>query len=384
MSEYIDLTCEEEYEFSDMEGITEEDLLAIDVCEVQRQAELFNDFPKCHISQGPRDIVGRALERAMREGEGEEIEIVTPTKDNLGISVEESAKEVENVEKFVAKKSAPDSEDRCIQITVKAMGYEVKEEVMEMDSLDDSGFVDDMGRADTEVGSSDSNGANGLKDKTGKKQDNAIMDNGCEDGTNGSDDFRSAKEIGVQQQQQQQQKRAESGLKFNFDKIVIPFASTKGMTEENMSISSQITKAVVEVSSLKSSEGGNIFKNGESGFIKHDFPMVDSEKLRGPDPSPIDIDSGAFISIREVAIPGKKTMRTVPFGVGIISLILVDFVDGKWKVPSIREWEDMVNTMEEKVIREYSSLRYIMAQTVRWKGCGSFGLRGDDVELLEA
>ena len=380
MAEFIDLTCEEEYDFSDMEGITEDDLAAINVIEVQRQAELLQDFPKCRISPEPRDIVGRALERAMSDDI--EIEIVTPTKESEGVSVEESTKEVENAGRFVAKKSLP--EDKVIQISVKSMGFEVKNEVVEEDNLNDSGFGEVSNQDGDDLGS-----------KVGEEvpqdqQEKMDMDDGAGNGSsNLSDGFRSAGEEQQRQQRREDQQEgnrrgAGSSMKFSFEKVVIPFASTKGMTEENMSISSQITKAVVEVSSVKSFDDGNIFKNGEGGFIKHDFPMVDAEKLRGPDPSPIDIDSGDFISVREVAIPGRKTMRTVPFGVGIVSFILVDFVDGKWKVPSINDWEEMVNTIEEKVIREYSSLRYVMAQTRRWKGCGSFGLRGEDVNLLEA
>ena len=360
MSEFIDLTCPDEFEFSDMEDLTEEDLAAIDVIEVQRQAQLINDFPNCRISSPderntPKDIVRRALEKAL-SSEGE-VEMVVPSNGIGVVSAEESsgAGRSDSSNPTAKKSSAAavgdgeGSDETEIRITVKASGvFKTEPPDVDGDGKDPMNHGDDM---DTEDSAKNTSFDSGF----GEEQ--------------------------RQQQQQQYSQRRSTMPKFSFQGITIPSIEELNRNV-NLSVASQISKAIMESSSAQV-DPNSIFKNGEGGFVRHDFPSAIADELRGPDPSPLDIPEGSFISVRELAIPENQSMRTIPVGVGLVPMILVEFVNGRWKAPELSTWEEAVNVLEMKIIREYPALKFVMAQAKRWRGCGSFSLRSDNVALLE-
>ena len=150
-----------------------------------------------------------------------------------------------------------------------------------------------------------------------------------------------------------------------------------------LSIASQITKSVAAVANLvEESSTGTFTKNGESGFVKHDYPEAAAEVLMGPDPVPVDVPGEkSFTSVRELAIPGQTTMRTVPSGV--IPFVLVEYVSGRWNVASIDTWISVVNEIEARVLRYKKLLRSVLKSAGKWRGCGSIYLRDDDLQLLE-
>ena len=95
-------------------------------------------------------------------------------------------------------------------------------------------------------------------------------------------------------------------------------AATGKQGLEKLSIASQVTRSVLNIANTEEEgDSGCCIKNGESGFIKHDFPEAEaeSEVLRGSDPVPEDVPGlKMFSSVRELAIPGQTTMYTVPAG----------------------------------------------------------------------
>ena len=361
MSEFIDLTCPDEFEFSDMEDLTEEDLVAIDVMEVQRQAQLLNDFPKCRISPpeergSAKDIVRRALEKAL-SGEGE-VEMAIPSNGSGVVSAEESSLRDGATSGVVARRSSAATVgdgDEDISITVKSAG------TFKTEPRDE-----EYRQEEEQCGSMDGDGDNEDNMDVESQHENKSPDSG----------------LGDEQQQQQQHQNRSNMPKFSFQGVTVPSIQDLNPSG-NLSVASQISKAIMDSSANNQEDGESIIKNGEGGFIRHDFPSAVADDLRGPDPTPIDIPEGSFISVRELAIPENRSMRTVPAGVGIIPMILVEFVGGKWRAPPIKVWEEAVNVIEMKIMRDYPALKFVMAQAGRWRGCGSFGLRCEDVLLLE-
>ena len=105
---------------------------------------------------------------------------------------------------------------------------------------------------------------------------------------------------------------------------------------EKLSIASQITRSVLAGANVED-EDGNFVKNGEAGFIKHEFPLPSADLLRAPDPVPSDLPGDAeFVSVRELALPGQSTRRTVP--AGLVSFVLVEHAAGHWRACSIEKW----------------------------------------------
>ena len=152
---------------------------------------------------------------------------------------------------------------------------------------------------------------------------------------------------------------------------------------EKLSIAAQITKSVVLIVNSEVNENGTFSKNGEAGFVKHDFPAATVEVLRGPDPSPSDIPGGegSFISVRELAIPGQTTRRTVP--AGLVPFVLVEYDAGRWNAISLDKWKIVVNEIEVHVHLKHKELKFVLRHARKWRGCRTITLCGMDGKLLE-
>ena len=152
---------------------------------------------------------------------------------------------------------------------------------------------------------------------------------------------------------------------------------------EALSIAAQITQSVAQATGLREEiASGTFVKNGESGFVKHNYPEAWAEELKGPDPVPADVPGQEdFSSVRELALPGQTTMRTVP--AGSIAFVLVEFDAGRWNIVSIEKWEEIINEIEMRVLQFHKELKFVVRGTSRWRGCGSITLDGNDLSLLE-
>ena len=167
---------------------------------------------------------------------------------------------------------------------------------------------------------------------------------------------------------------------------VVPVSTSMKTTRpilEKLSIAAQITKSVIAIANSDVDETGTFSKNGEEGFIKHDFPVATAEVLRGPDPAPSDIPGGeaSFISVRELAIPGQTTRRTVP--AGLVPFVVVEYEAGRWSAISIEKWKVVVNQIEVHVQLKHKELRFVLRHARKWRGCGTISLCGLNSKSLE-
>ena len=361
MTEYIDLTCNEsweEFEFPEIDGLTNEDLANIDVDGLGGRQESSQHSESIPITgdllEGVlRDTLSQAeiyrLERRDIKPDGgngwsiEDIE-VDREQDGRPIPVEITAQAGNNSVMFVAKKSAPPR------------------------NLIDSG-------------------KNEKSNEQGRGVEKPSINNEHESSDShqrGSIPSQSQPAQQTRQQQQQQAGRNEEEVTNNqrlrFPPVVI---NQKIARKEVLSIASQITQSVVDrEAGVNSGQDGSTTKNGEDGFIQHGFPSVSSDTLRGPDPAPDEIsDQDDFISVRELALPENMARRTVANG--IVQFVLVEFKGGRWCAASISRWEEITNALEVKIHQQHFHLRFVMQQSKRWRGCGSYGLNGMELQLLE-
>lgn len=137
---------------------------------------------------------------------------------------------------------------------------------------------------------------------------------------------------------------------------------------EALSIAAQITQSVAKVTGLREeTTSGSFIKNGESGFVKHNYPEAWAEELKGPDPVPSDVPGQEdFTSVHKLALPGQTTMRTVP--AGSVAFVLVEFDAGRWNIASIEKWEEVINEVEMRVLQFHKDLKFVVRGTSRLEG----------------
>ena len=145
--------------------------------------------------------------------------------------------------------------------------------------------------------------------------------------------------------------------------------------------SSMITSAVESASSsTKKDDNGNFFKNGECGFVAHDFSheVSDIHEHDRSDPSPSsDVD---FISVVELARTGTK--RTVPYAESV-SFIMVAMKDEGWIVPPQFIFHSAINSLEGFIMESRPHLKSTLAWADEWRNAGLISLRTDKLEDLE-
>ena len=368
--------------FPEVDGLTDEILADLDVLEIGRRENVFNDFPKVRISspapEQADDILQHAIRNALSEQEILSLQGGThATKGSDGfpqpIPVEVSSQSNDQGD-FVAKKSSP----------LDARKLNGEGVLLIQDDPDDPSSDEpkamDQDKIDEYVKSAVSSITRGKK--KGKLTKNSQHAGKVYPLRSGE----------VQQDQPPSQASSAGDIvisngkkkfvppKFSFDPVKVKEKLTRNQPP---SIATQITRAVVERDEQRSSvsTGNSYFKNGETGFSKHDFPEVMADLLRGPDPVPLDVPGvGDFLSVQEIASQDNRFNRTVP--AGIVSFVLVECTDG-WKIPDVLQWEEFTNAFEVKIITEFPELKYVLKQANRWRGCGSFGLDGSNLELLE-
>ena len=372
----FDLSCDEDMEdmFPEEDGLTDEILANLDVNEVNRREQLFQEFPKCSISQENQslqpqgDVLNEVLQNVLSpdelqdfqsRGEREKKTETTRSTQVVGeirpIPVEISSSQTNSSFKPIAKKSIP----------VLEPADDPNPSVNLNPSTSDAG-IRNAATENEERTTRQKNGAFSSGNETHMEVDPNLTQNSSSNEKN-------------------QSATATPAFSIQFDDIGAEGGFQKKEELGILSVASQITKSILESSTVLDNGMGSMGfnKNGESGFQRHDFPDVSAEALRGSDPIPEDVPGNrSFVSVRELAVPGKEVRRTVPDG--IVPFVLVQFHDpGGWKISSLAIWEEMANLIEIKVLENFPHLRFVLRQNSRWKGTGSFGLSGDDVERLE-
>lgn len=392
MAENIDLSCSESMEdlfFPEVDGLTNEDLANLNVEEIGRQQTLLQDFPRCHISAPEKEeavpTTGDLLEGVLRE---------TLSQTEI-YRLERTDIQTTNLQQEVDREQ--DGRPIPVEITARYTGESIptakksppNEEQMESENEQDltnqrSDSVSQGNQHMDEDKEDISTEQQQDQDSRGQQQQGK-KDNGMDNGSRGNQSQRRRQNNGQKncngkkaQSKRVEDKQGGEKLRFSFESVK-EFPIPLKTTEEKVSVSSQITQSVILKSTAE--KDGILTRNGESGFLAHNFPSVSSDELRGPDPAPDDLESGKFSSVRELALPENKTTRTVPSG--IIPFILVEFMDGKWSVVSIDKWAEITNQLEFQVLQGHPDLRWIMKQARRWRGCGSFNLDGHDLTKLE-
>ena len=109
-------------------------------------------------------------------------------------------------------------------------------------------------------------------------------------------------------------------------------------------------------------------KNGESGFIPHDFPWVEPELAVDPDPTPEELGEDRFMKVKETSsgVVDRTVIRNnmVPF-----LMIVLDSEDQTY-IPSTTFFDLAVNRMEAAVLVHHPKLRPVFWCCSKWMGCG--------------
>lgn len=109
-----------------------------------------------------------------------------------------------------------------------------------------------------------------------------------------------------------------------------------------------------------------VVKNGEPGFLQHDFPHLDVPEV--PDPTPRELGEERFVSVKELA-SGRK-QRTIPQDEMAEFVLLVRDSEKNLYIPSTDFFDIIVNRIEINIITKFPKLRPLHWSTSRWMGCG--------------
>ena len=109
-----------------------------------------------------------------------------------------------------------------------------------------------------------------------------------------------------------------------------------------------------------------VAKNGEPGFLQHDFPHLDVPET--PDPSPRELGEERFVSVKELA-SGRK-QRTIPQDEMAEFILLVRDSERNLYVPSTDFFDIVVNKIEINIITKFPKLRPLHWGTSKWMNCG--------------
>ena len=120
-------------------------------------------------------------------------------------------------------------------------------------------------------------------------------------------------------------------------------------------------------------------KNGESGFLPHDFPWEEPELAVDPDPSPEELGEGRFMSVKEFS--SSSTMRTVIRDKMVPFLMLIVDSEGQLYIPSTAFFDLAINRVEVMILTRFPNLRHLFWTSTKWMGCGIVELEA--VEGLE-
>ena len=122
----------------------------------------------------------------------------------------------------------------------------------------------------------------------------------------------------------------------------------------------------------------DLTKNGESGFIPHDFPW-EGPDVNVPDPTLEELGERFFL-VREMISNG--IFRAVPKDNMVSFLMVVKDEEGQIYIPSGSFFDRVVNLMEVEVLTKLTSLRSLSWSTSKQYGCGFLEL--SSIPTMEA
>ena len=397
MAKFIDLTCDEEwfegededFPFSQFTSLTDRVLADLDVTQSANQTVLSSVFPKCSISvRENTDVLAVALNQSFssselagglaikqEDGSGMDSEGEMDSS-QIGSSQQADGRDDGNGASRRDEEEQQQQQQRPepvpAEVTSSKADPRNREKVFAKKTVPESDSDDEV-RMDVgdgiEVVIKDIPTTKEKSKQNGRHHDDPAGD---DDGSNGKKKEQRSSGVG-----------AEKTVTFDFSGIDIEKhvkSSGEVLRLEQLSIAAQVTKSVEAICSRKEEDTGLLTKNGEVGFMRHDFPAASADVLRDSVPNSISAEKD-FVSVRELAIPGQTTRRTVPGG--IVNFILVQYTAGRWSAAPMSVWEQVTNTLEARIIRRHKDLRYILKQTSRWKGCGSYGLLAADTSAME-
>ena len=118
----------------------------------------------------------------------------------------------------------------------------------------------------------------------------------------------------------------------------------------------------------------DLTKNGESGFIPHDFPWEGPDEVV-VDPTPEELGEGRFIAVKEMS--SSRILRTVSRENLISFLMVVKDAEDQLYIPSTSFFDRVVNKMEECILTGLPELRALFWCAAKHSGCGFLELSAD-------
>ena len=388
---FIDLTDlldkDSDFDFSEVDGLSNEDLASINIEDIIRQSNMDKDSNEMS-DKSPLESTEDILSQAIRAADGPvtikvEDDEVKGTDDDSDVSAAKSKNtpipaeitvQQNSSEPVLARKSAPD-----VPVSNIDNGFKRASDVLVDNQRTDSSSTRlKIPRSSASVSitpvtidvESDSKSGIDEKSQPNNQRPEVIITKILDQDSSGHN---------------------QANNRIRFEAIEVPRETSKQKertvsSDALMSVSTQIIRSVECLS--KPTTGSNVSgfkdvtKNGEYGFTKHNFPLVSADVMRGPDPLPNEIPGEKeFISVRELALPDRTTKRTVP--AGIVPFLLVEFKDEKWSAVPTSQWEIVTNKIEMKVLQTQPILKHVMRQARRWKGSGFFGLSSLNLIFLE-
>ena len=120
----------------------------------------------------------------------------------------------------------------------------------------------------------------------------------------------------------------------------------------------------------------DLTKNGESGFIPHDFPWEGPDEVV-VDPTPEELGEGRFLAVKELS--SSQVFRTVSRENLISFLVVVKDAEDQLYIPSVSFFDRVVNKMEESLLVGLPELRSLFWCATKMSGCGFLELSVDPV-----
>ena len=146
------------------------------------------------------------------------------------------------------------------------------------------------------------------------------------------------------------------------------------------SVAAKITSAIEMAGEVNDGSSSGITKNGESGFVAHDFSMVASDVHEYEKTSPSPTFELSFVSVVELTRNG--VMRTIPND-DSLPFVLVSRKGEGWTSPPLHLFHAVINMLEGFIMDNRPYLKEVVSWSKEWKGVGVVGLNSANLDYLE-
>ena len=151
-----------------------------------------------------------------------------------------------------------------------------------------------------------------------------------------------------------------------------PELSLRGATlivEDENPLGARITCAVGRADGFSSVD--LVEKNGEDGFLQHDFIATEANMPPMPlvpDPSPQELGEERFLAVRESS--RSRVLRTIRNSPQLVFILFIRDSEGSLYLPSTSFFDIVVNKMEIYVMTSRPDLISFSWSADKWKSCG--------------